>query len=189
MRTRLVVPFNFLFAIALFGVALGQQPAVTPAKLWTAQWITMPDAPQRDEAVLHFRKVIDLPQAPQQFVVNVSADNQFILFVNRQRVGSGPSRSDLHHWRYETYDIAPMLHAGSNTIAATVWNFASHAALAQFSDRIGFLLHGAGDGERAAETDTTWYVEQEKGIESFKPQVPGYYAAEPGERLNGEIFD
>src|ERR1041385_7082187 len=82
-----------------------------------------------------------------------------------------------------------MLHAGSNVVAATVWNFGVHSALAQISDRIGFLLHGAGDAERVAETDTSWEVEQEKGIEIFKPGIRGYYAAEPGERFNGLLFD
>jgi len=185
MRTRPVVWFSFLL-MAAFPLCGQEPPQLKP---WTAQWITAPDVPQRDEAVLHFRKVIQLAEKPQHFVVNVTADNQFAFYVNQQRVGSGPSRSDLHHWRYETFDIAPMLHAGSNVLAATVWNFGVHAAIAQFSDRIGFLLHGAGDLERVADTNVTWDVAQEKGVESFKQQVPGYYAAEPGERLIGALFD
>lgn len=39
----------------------------------------------------------------------MSADNRFILFVNGTRNGDGPARSDLAHWRYETYDIAKAL--------------------------------------------------------------------------------
>src|SRR5258708_3505538 len=174
--------------LSLFPSAI-PQPAAPAPKPWTAQWITAPGAPQRDEAVLHFRKVIDVSAPPEHFVVHVSADNQFIVYADQQRVGNGPSRSDLHHWRYETYDIAPMLHAGSNVLAATVWNFGSRSALAQFSDRIGFLLHGATDVERPADTNATWEVEQEKGIESFRPAIRGYFAAEPGERLNGAVFD
>jgi hypothetical protein len=187
MRTLTAVSLGWL---AVFATSLAPAQQSSPEhKPWTAQWITMADVPQRDEAVLHFRKVLQLPERPQHFVIDVSADNQFILYVNKQRVGSGPSRSDLHHWRYETYDIAPMLQAGNNVLAATVWNFGSHAALAQMSDRIGFIVHGAGDAERGADTSNTWEVEQEKGIGTFQPDVPGYYAAEPGERLNGASFD
>jgi len=40
-------------------------------------------------------------------------------------VGDGPARGDLSHWRYERFDLAPLLHAGSNLITATVWNWAS----------------------------------------------------------------
>src|SRR6266404_1593233 len=84
-----------------------------------------------DECVEHFRA----ERRVAHFVVNVSADNQFILYVNGEEAGRGPSRTDLGHWRYETYDIAAMLHEGRNTLAATVWHFGTHAAIAQMSER------------------------------------------------------
>ena len=79
---------------------------------WTAQWITAAGAPARDEAVLHFRKIIQVANPPDHFLVDVSADNHFLFEVNQRRVGAGPSRSDLAHWKYETYDIAPMFMPG-----------------------------------------------------------------------------
>src|SRR5208282_6837982 len=107
------------------------------------------------------RKVLELAQPPKRFLVHVSADNQFIFYVNQQRVGSGPSRSDLAHWKYESYDIAPFLHAGKNLLAAAVWNCGVLTQLAQISDRIGFVLHGDGAAERIADTGQTWEVEEE----------------------------
>ena len=169
--------------------AWAQVSADHESRRWKAQWITAPDAPQRDEVVLHFRKVIEVSEPPQHFYIDVSADNQFILHLNQQRVGSGPSRSDLGHWKYETYDLGPFLHAGKNVLAATVWNFGTHAPIAQMSDRVGFLAYGQGDAERVADTDTSWDVEVEKGLRSLQPQVHGYYAAEPGMRIDGSIFD
>src|SRR5438128_3948107 len=168
-------------ALAIVAVAAAGTPAQAGAeKHWSAQWITAAGSAERDEAVLHVRKAMELRQAPARFVVNVSADNQFILYVNEREAGRGPSRADLAHWRYETYDIAPLLHAGRNTLSALVWHFGTHAAIAQMSERTGFLLHGAGDAERAADTNGTWEVEEEKGITTLKPHVNGYYAAEPG---------
>ncbi len=161
----------------------------TTPKSWTAQWITAPDIPQRDGGVLHFRKVLDLTEAPAHFLVHVSADNQFIFFVNGQHIGAGPARSDLAHWRYETYDIGSHLHAGRNVIAATVWNFATNAAIAQMSDRTGFLMQSDGEAERDADTNSTWEVEQEKAITTVHPQVHGYYAAEPDLRFDAAAFD
>ncbi|HKF25364.1 MAG TPA: hypothetical protein VKB24_05290, partial [Candidatus Acidoferrum sp.] len=73
----------------------------------TAQWITAAGVAERDEVVLHFRKIIELKQAPARFVVEASGDNQFILFVNGREAGRGPSRADLAHWRFEALDIAP----------------------------------------------------------------------------------
>jgi alpha-L-rhamnosidase len=139
--------------------------------------------------VVHYKKIIDISTPPQHFYVDVSADNQFIFYVNQQRVGSGPSRSDLAHWRYETYDLAPFLRAGRNVLAATVWNFGIHAPIAQMSDRTAFLVHGQSAAERAADTDATWDAEVERGIRTREPKVSGYYAADPGVRLNAAKFD
>ena len=158
-------------------------------KHWSAQWITAAGAAEKDVAVLHFRKAIELRAVPEHFVVNVSADNQFIFHVNGAEAGRGPSRADLAHWRYETYDIAPLLHAGKNFLTATVWHFGTHAAIAQMSDRVGFLLHGAGEAERASDSNATWEVEEEKGIETVRPKMKDYFAAEPGLRIDGGKFD
>jgi alpha-L-rhamnosidase len=194
MRTRNLV---LALLVGLFGlihpkVAAAQPPSEHQREMWSAQWITSRDAPQRDQSVLHFRKVVELAQKPLHFLVHVSADNQFLFDVNGERVGSGPSRSDLAHWRFETYDIAPFLRPGKNVLAATVWNFGVLTPLAQISDRTAFLLHGDGEVERLADTDQTWEVEEEKGVRVLPtPQVirGQYYVSEPAERIDGAAFD
>src|SRR6202789_261656 len=186
-----------LVVIVRFGlraprVAVAQLVPETQKEMWSAEWITSPDGPQRDVAVLHFRKLLDLAQPPQHFVVHVSADNQFVFYVNQQRVGSGPSRSDLAHWKYESYDIAPFLRAGKNQLAAVVWNFGVLTPIAQISDRIGFVLHGDTAAEGVADTGQGWEVEEEKGIRvPFTPEAvqDDYYVAEPVERIDGTVLD
>src|SRR6516225_2118563 len=157
-------------------------------KHWSAQWITAEGVAERDQVVLHFRKVVEMKDRPKEFVVDLSADNQFIFYVNGKEARRGPSRGDLAHWRYERFDIAPLLHGGRNVLAATVWHFGTHAAIAQMSERAGFLLHGAGEAERAADTNATWEVEEETGISLLQPKVKGYFAADPGERWDGGRF-
>src|SRR5712664_3214663 len=193
MRTRDLV---CLLVIAIFGlldpgVAEGQLPADSPKEMWSAQWITSADGPQRDQSVLHFRKLIELAQQPAHFCVHASADNQFIFYVNQQRVGFGPSRSDLGHWRYETYGIAPFLRAGRNVLAAEVRNFGVLTPRARISDRTGFLLHGESEAARIADTDPTWEVEEETGVQILPtPEAVRrqYYVAEPAERIDGTVF-
>lgn len=146
----------------------------------------------RDAVVFNFRKLLTLENVPEHFIVHVSADSQFLLYVNQQRVGSGPARGDLAHWRFETYDLAPFLHAGKNVFAATVWNFGEHSAIAQMSDRTGFLMQGDSASEQGADTNTTWEAEQEKGITAAGPTgLPPntYFAAEPSERIDAGEFD
>ncbi len=190
MKTR--IPLLALLACISSSATIAQMAPEVARYVWSAQWITAADSPQRDAAVLHFRKTIELAQKPEHFMVQVSADNQFIFYVNEQWVGAGPAKSDLGHWRYETYDIAPMLRPGKNVLAAVVWNFGVLTPLAQISDRIGFVLHGASDAERVVDTNDSWEVEDEKGVAVLPtpPEVARkYYVAEPAERINGALFD
>ena len=182
-------------AVTVF-LATGNLAAQLPAELlrhlWRAQWISAAEAPQRDEVVLHFRKVVELEQAPAHFVIHVSADNQFLLHVNQQRVGTGPNRGDLAHWKFETYDIAPLLHAGRNVVAATVWNFGVRTPLAQISDRTAFVLQGDAAAEGILDSNESWEVEQERGFTTLKTPaevLKFYYVAEPATRVDGRTFD
>jgi len=119
---------------------------------WHGSWITHPTAPLREPVVLHFRRTLDLLAAPASYPVRVSADNRFILYVNGHRAGDGPARGDLTHWRYERFDLAPLLKPGPNLIAATVWNFGVYAPIAQMTDRTAFLLESEETGAASIST-------------------------------------
>src|SRR5277367_7116339 len=80
------------------------ESANRPPHSWRASWITSPEAPRKEECILRFRKELALESVPQHYIIHVSADNQFLLVVNGSIVGTGPSHSDLQHWKYETYD-------------------------------------------------------------------------------------
>ena len=159
---------------------------------WTASWIAHPTAPLREPEVFHFRKRFVLPVPPSHFLVHVSADNRFLLFVNGKRVGDGPARGNLYHWRYETFDLARFLQAGDNTIAATVWQFGVNAPLAQITERTAFLVEGDTPAEAVINTDTTWEVEAEEGHTIHKPMPEGmwqYFVAGPGESIDASRYD
>lgn len=162
--------------------------AATPQK-WPAQWIAASDGPARDYDVVYFRKSLSLPVVPAQFVVNVSADTRFELHVNGQRVGAGPALGDVHHWRYETFDLAPYLHPGDNNIAAIVWNFGTSAAVAQMSSQTAFLLSAEDSQNAAIDTGNTWQTSHEKGRTLVHDAQLGYYAAGPEEVMDGRQID
>ncbi|MGA2018071.1 MAG: family 78 glycoside hydrolase catalytic domain [Opitutaceae bacterium] len=191
-------PVGVLVAsLALAALSAAGGPAGAPAldlahSPWPSKWIACPGADPRSPGVYHFRKRVALPEAPGSYIVHVSADNRFVLFVNGVRAGEGPAQGDLDHWRYETFDIAPLLRAGENLVAATVWNYGALAPMAQMSDQSGFLVQGHSDAEAAVDTDGSWEVEREQG-QGFLPinpsDVPNYYAAPPGEVLDGTRYD
>ena len=191
MRIKSLLYAFFILILIYAETASAQMPRAALQGLWRAQWITIPGGPQRDAAVLHFRKTVDLPQPPQRFMVQVSADSRFILSVNQNEVGRGPARGDLEHWRYSTYDLAPFLHPGHNEIAATAWSYGTTTA-GQISDRTAFVLRGETDAENIVDTNNTWEVAEEKGIQLL-PTPPDlqrtYFVAEPAMRIDGAVLD
>ncbi|HEX9107310.1 MAG TPA: alpha-L-rhamnosidase N-terminal domain-containing protein, partial [Longimicrobiales bacterium] len=154
-----------------------------------ASWVAPPGVPGDSFAVFHARRVLELTQPPARFVVHVSADNRYRLYVNGQQVSSGPQRSDVTHWRYETVDLAPALRAGHNVIAALVWNWGGARPVAQHSYRTGFLLQGDGPAEAAlVNTGPGWKLRLDSAwapLPVSAQQVGGYYAAAPGESVDG----
>ncbi len=161
-------------------------------KPWSARWISVPGATRTEFGVYHFRRTLTLEAKPSSFVVHVSGDNRYQLYVNGTRVSEGPARGDLYHWRYETVDLAPHLNAGRNVLAAVVWNFGPEAPLAQVTNETGFLLQGDTAAERIADTGKDW----KSAINAAYAPIPvrmgrdvtGYYVAGPGERVDAAKF-
>ncbi|MFP5226471.1 MAG: alpha-L-rhamnosidase C-terminal domain-containing protein [Acidobacteriota bacterium] len=164
-------------------------PALLAAK-WPSNWIASPSAAAKAPGVFYFRKEIALASVPEHYWIHVSADNRYVLHVNGQYAAEGPARGDLFHWRFETVDLAPMLHAGSNVIAAVVWNFGELAPVAQMSNRTGFLMQGDTEAESAVNTGANWRVRSEAGRAALGHSgANGYYAAGPAEQIDGRVVD
>ena len=111
-------------------------------KPWNAYWIAAKNETGRDYGVFYFRKSIDLPAKPASFIINVSADNRYKLYVNGTLVSLGPARGDTYYWNYEKVDLAQYLKQGKNTVSAIVWNEAEYRPEAQISLRTAFILQG-----------------------------------------------
>ncbi len=156
---------------------------------WNARWIYPAGAPPNEFGVYRFRRKFDIASKPGKFVVHVSGDSRYQLFVNGQAVSWGPARGDLYHWRYETVDMAPYLKAGRNLVTATVWNDGPHAAVSQWSNRTAFLLQAA-DSEHQALVNTGTRGWKSIRNEAYAPipvptyQPTGYYAIGPMERYD-----
>jgi len=153
------------------------------ARKWEAQWITSPMSRLKAYEVYHFRRSFRLAETPAGFVVHVSADSRYKLFVNGKMVGLGPARSDLAHWNFDSYDLAPYLQQGDNLVAALVWNQGEWNGLAQHSYRTAFILQGDSAAEAIVNTDERWKVTKDEAYSPvvFKPSDPRlfwqYYVA------------
>ena len=80
-------------------------------KTWDAYWISSKEVESNTYSIQFFRKTISLSAKPGQFIIHVSADNRYKLYVNGQLASLGPARGELYHWYFETVDIAPFLRA------------------------------------------------------------------------------
>ena len=157
-----------------------------------ASWIAPPNVPGDSFVVFHARRTFALSSVPNRFVVHVSADNRYRLYVNGAPVSSGPQRSDVAHWRYETVNVAPQLRVGRNVIAAIVWNWGATRPVAQHSYRTGFLLQGDGEREAAlVNSGPGWKLLVDSAyapIVITNATVHGYYAAGPGESVDASRY-
>lgn len=152
---------------------------------WPAKWIQVPGESPNGYGIYLFRKAIHLHAVPSTFVIHVSADNRYKLYVNEQMVSLGPARGDLFYWNYETVDLAPFLTVGDNIIAAKVWNEGSHRPEAQISWRTGFILQGDTEAEKAANTDKSWKCIRDDSYQPLEASgIIGYYVAGPGENID-----
>jgi len=158
---------------------------------WTAKWITCPDASIKEYGVFHFRKSFTLDKVPEEFIVHVSADNRYILYVNGELVTYGPARGDLQHWRFEPLDINRYLIPGKNVIAAVVWNFGEHIPAAQMTRKTAFIMAGNSPLESIVNTDESWLVyknESYKPITGFMELLNTFTVVGPGDYLDGNRY-
>ena len=151
--------FSVILAVAGILPATAQSP-------WNSSWIAAPNDPGTEYGVYYFRKDVDLAAKPDSFIVHVSADNRYKLYVNGTLVSLGPARGDTYFWNYETVDLAPYLLAGKNTVAALVWNEAQYRPEAQISVRTGFIMQGS------LNTDKTWKCFRDAGHQP----IPGFFS-------------
>ena len=180
-------------AALLFLCRLGWSfaPVDVVNKAWPAKWIAVPGSPPQDYGVYHFRRTFELTTLPAHLMVYVSGDNRYQLFVNGTQVAWGPARGDLTHWRYETVDLAAHLRTGRNVLAAVVWNEGEQRAIAQVTNRTGFLLQAADSEQSVVNTGRGWKCLADA---AYAPQLwprnqrTGYYALGPNERLDGKLY-
>ncbi len=160
---------------------------------WDATWL-VPIEEGTHYGVYNFRKKFTLESRPEHFLINISADNRYRLFVNGQYVNDGPQAGDRRHWHFETLDIAPYLRTGTNLLGVQVTYFGEAAPVYMMGRRAGLIVQGNGKPEsivNTGQTDSPWVYKRNEGISviPFHPGMPElsyqYYAAGPAERIDG----
>ena len=184
MKNCLVIFFT-LFFLQVFGQKVAIPASNIINKKWDAVWISPPNKDLLSYGVYHFRKTFNLTSKPQLFIINLSADNRYRLFINGKSVCSGPAKGELNHWQFETIDIANFLVSGKNVIAVQVWNFAENRAWSQFSLQTGLVVQGNSMTESIVNTDFTWKVSENS---AYVPAASISHTTGPGDQIFAQRY-
>ena len=186
LRTKLAALF---IAVNLIFLSTFAQQESSFTKPWNAYWVAVPDEPAHGDGVYFFRKSFTLSVKPSKFIIHVSADNRYKLFINGQLVSLGPARGDLFHWNYEKVDIASYLNEGQNTAAAIVWNEGESRPEAQISYRTAFIVQGNSSAEEILNTNKNWKCIRDKSHQPLPVNIIyTYYVTGPGELVDMNQF-
>jgi hypothetical protein len=93
--------------------------------IWTEEWM---HSDSEKPKLVHFRRTLNTDKELSSFVINISADSRYRLYVNGNPVCVGPCKGDDAVWYYETVDVAEYMTSGENVIAATVLRYPTDGA-------------------------------------------------------------
>lgn len=177
MKTYLV---SILFILAFF-YPFNCTFSKSNTNNWEAKWIAIEDDCSASYKVQYFRKEVKVPSKPNEFVVYVSGDSRYKLYVNGILVSCGPARGDKEHWNYETVDLAPHMKSGNNILAAVVWDEGKYRPIANMSYKTAFFMQGVSKEARIANTNKSWICISDRSYSPLPVSIPNYYVAGPGE--------
>ena len=132
---------------------------------WRADWIWADDAPRDGRHVVALQKQFELADVPARAPARWCAVSRVTLYVNGVEIGRGPVRSNPRTQPADDIDLAPYLHAGTNTVAALVTSYGGPTAWylppPVFSNHVarGAFVFEARLGETDwLVSDTTWHA-------------------------------
>ena len=129
--------------------------------IWTEQ-----ETPERNSFV-RFRKTFEYEGGIAR--LRITADSRYVLYVNGEYIGQGPVRCWPAHYRYDEYDLEPILKIGNNVIAVLV-NHYGESTFQYISGPAGLLAELSID-EQAITTDESWKAEPDKSFISIAPRI------------------
>ena len=82
----------------------------------SASWVSHPDVKGGEDTVLLFRNTFEVEDSKADFIINISADNHYYLYVNGRFITHGPQLSDIQHYKYETLNLKDYLKQGEMSL-------------------------------------------------------------------------
>jgi hypothetical protein len=113
----------------------------TEKAMLPCSWITCQGCPPGEPSVMEFSLDFTLG-TDAVFMIHVSADQHYLLFVDGVPSGRGTEMKSPANWLFESYELS--LGKGARRISALVWNYGKLSPANRMSVSPGFFL--AADG-------------------------------------------
>lgn len=165
-----------------------------------ASWVSHPEIVGGEDRVALFRNNFTVEENSQDFIINISADNHYFLYVNGKFITHGPQLSDIQHYKYETLNLKDHVHKGNNVLAIKVVNFGKRRFLGMQSLFTSVMVNGVTDNAKQLNTTGTadsWrclldnsYTANEVIWRGPGDQaiVGGFYANNPTDKIDFNVY-
>jgi len=137
------------------------------------------------KGVFLFRKEFEIKEKTEKFIIHISADSHYRLYINGKYIGNGPALGDIANWQFDTYNIADNILVGKNAISVEVWNY-NDTPWAQITLRTALFVQGNSSIEEVVNTNNSWLFKPDNA-RSFLPFDKNSFPYDFGVG-NGELF-
>lgn len=90
-----------------------------PSNYWI--WSSCKD--EEEPYIVYFRKNMVLEEVPESFVIRISADTRYKLYINGRLCELGPAKGDRNIWFFDEPDVSGYLKKGKNVWAVEVLRY------------------------------------------------------------------
>ncbi|WP_429312032.1 family 78 glycoside hydrolase catalytic domain [Paenibacillus mucilaginosus] len=149
------------------------------SRVWKADWLTAPEfgglaplsllykelggpppaghPPELRNYHMLLRKTFECGRLPKEAVLDISADDNYKLYINGSFAAQGPSQGYPYHYYYNRIDVRPFLQEGTNVIAVHVY-YMGHVNRAMNSGdlRQGMIAELNTEEGTVLATDASW---------------------------------
>lgn len=156
-----------------------------------ANWVSHPEVLGGEDRIILFRNTFMVENTAEDFIINLSADNHYFLYVNGKLITHGPQLSDIKHWKYETLNLKAYLRTGENVVAIKVINYGRRRFLGFQSIFTSLMVNGVTENAAVLTTkgpEDTWKCAIDPSYKAIeinwrepgeKSIIGGFYANNP----------
>jgi hypothetical protein len=119
-------------------------------------FVWSPSAPAGEQIYVAFRKSFTLGETPGAATLYLFADSRYLLWLNGHYVLRGPCRFNPKRPEYDSVDLQPLLHKGTNVLVALVHHYAGSINGRIMRHAPGLTARLDVAGKEVLRTDASW---------------------------------